>query len=78
MILNSGQVWKFTDAQKLEKANRDFFENEKQGTNLCIIQRYIDSCKADDLELACLARWTNCNTRQDYKKILTYWESEQK
>ena len=78
VILNSGQVWKFTDAQKLEKANRDFFENEKQGTNLCIIQRYIDSCKADDLELACLARWTNCNTRQDYKKILTYWESEQK
>ncbi|MBQ9869879.1 MAG: hypothetical protein IJM32_09510 [Ruminococcus sp.] len=78
VILNSAQVWKFTDAQKLEKANRDFFENEKQGTNLCIIQRYIDSCKADDLELACLARWTNCNTRQDYKKILTYWESEQK
>lgn len=78
VILNSGQVWKFTNAQKLKEANQAFYENEKHGTNLCIIRRYIDSCDSESFELVCLSRWTNCNTRQDYKKILSYWESEEK
>ena len=75
-ILNSGQTWKFTDTKALAKANDDFFENEVEGTNLCIIQRYIDSISKDDIELIHLSRWTNCNTRNDYRNIMTNWRGE--
>ena len=71
-ILNSGQTWKFTDMDKLKKATDDFFENSKADTNLRIIQNYLDM--GVEAELVALNRWTNCNTRADYKKILSYWE----
>ncbi len=73
-ILNSGQTWKFTDIEKLKQANKDFFEKEKSDTNLRIIQNYLDS--GVEAEIIPLNRWTNCNTRNDYKKILSYWEKE--
>ena len=76
MILNSGQCWKFKDSQILKAANEKFFAENKGGTNLVIIQNYIDACKSDDFELAGLKTWTNCNTRDDYRKILKYWENE--
>lgn len=75
-ILNSGQVWKFKDADKLRTANDKFFAEEKEGTNLGIIQNYIDSCESSQFELIGLTRWTNCNIRADYRKILEYWEKE--
>lgn len=74
VIFNSGQIWKFKDAEKLKSANEKFYEIEKEGTNLRIIQNYIDSKNSDDFELIGLKRWTNCNTRADYRKILKYWE----
>ncbi len=76
VILNSGQLWKFTDAKKLKEANEKFYEQDKAGTNLLIIQNYINSCESSTFELLPLERWTNCNTRADYKKILSYWEDE--
>lgn len=76
VILNSGQMWKFIDPQKLEEANEKFYETEKEGTNLRIIQNYIDFCKSKNFELIGLERWTNCNTREDYKQIVSYWEEE--
>lgn len=75
-ILNSGQIWKFIDIKKLKKANEKFYIEEKEGTNLHIIQNYIDLCGYEDFELIGLSRWTNCNTRKDYKKILSFWEEE--
>lgn len=78
LILNSGQLWKFTNADLLKAANERFFSEERDGTNLKIIQNYIDSLKSDDFELIDLSRWINCNTREDYRKILTYWEEGSK
>lgn len=78
VILNSGQVWKFADADKLRAANEKFAEEKPDGTNLVIIQDYIDSCESGQFELVGLKRWTNCNTREDYLKILKYWEEESK
>lgn len=75
-ILNSGQVWKFQDDDKLRTANNKFFAEEKEGTNLKIIQNYINLCEDSQFELIGLARWTNCNTRADYRKILDDWERE--
>ena len=73
-ILNSGQTWKFTEVDTLKKANAVFFDNAKGDTNLRIIQNYLDL--GVEVEIVQLTRWTNCNTRNDYKKIVSYWESE--
>lgn len=71
-ILNSGQTWKFTDIEALKKANDKFISEAKSDTNLRIIQGYLD--QGVDVELVPLQRWTNCNTREDYRKIVSYWE----
>ena len=75
-ILNSGQVWKFKDPCVLEQANAEFLQNEKDGSNLRIIQRYFDAVAVEDVTLIHLLRWTNCNTRADYQKIRNGWEAE--
>ncbi len=74
-IYNSGQVWKFTEMEKLKKAADSFFKENKEDTNLAIIQNYLD--EGVNAVLVPLKRWTNCNTRDDYKKILGYWENKQ-
>lgn len=73
-ILNSGQLWKFTDMKVLKEASRLFYEQSRNDTNLGIIQNYLDEHM--EVELIPLKRWTNCNTRADYKKIVSYWEVE--
>lgn len=72
-ILNSGQTWKFVNVDALRTANDEFEEFEIDGTNLRIIQRYIEIVPADSIELIKLDRWTNCNTKDDYRNILNYW-----
>lgn len=73
-ILNSGQTWKFTDMEKLKSANAQFINTAKADTNLRIIQNYLDA--GVDVDIIPLSRWTNCNTRDDYRKIVSYWEEE--
>lgn len=75
-MLNSGQIWKFKNIEKLKIANEEFYKQNIGGTNLRIIQSYIDSVDNDSIELIGLKRWTNCNTREDYRKILAYWEAD--
>ena len=74
-ILNSGQVWKFTDAVSLKNANKKFYEEAVDGTNLVIIQNYLNA--GVKIDLMPIKRWTNCNTRDDFKKIASYWEEEE-
>ena len=74
-ILNSGQTWKFTDMNALRRANDKFINEAKAGTNLRIIQSYLD--QGVEVELVPLQRWTNCNTREDYRKIVSYWEMDE-
>lgn len=74
-ILNSGQTWKFMHIDALKKANAEFAAFEIGGTNLRIIQRYMESVPADAIELVKLERWTNCNTREDYRRIMSYWRN---
>lgn len=74
-ILNSGQTWKFTDVGALLKASEESYSANPADTNLGIIQRYVDLTRTEDIELIGLLRWTNCNTREDYKKIKGYWEA---
>ena len=73
-IMNSGQLWKFTDIVALKKATEDFFITDMGGTNLSIIQKYLDLISLDSIETVRLKEWTNCNTREDYLKIKKRWE----
>lgn len=73
-ILNSGQTWKFTEIDKLQQANEQFYKDSVADTNLRIIQNYLDF--GVDVDIIPLNRWTNCNTREDYRKIVSYWEDE--
>ena len=73
-ILNSGQTWKFTEMSALKKANDVFFAETKDGTNLRIIQNYLDA--GTEVRLIPLKRWTNCNTKADFRKIVSYWEED--
>lgn len=71
-ILNSGQTWKFSEVEKLKIANNRFYDEAKVDTNLRIIQNYLEL--GVEVDLVMLKRWTNCNTRDDYRKIVSYWE----
>ena len=71
-MLNSGQIWKFTDTDALKRANDIFIKEAAGETNLRIIQEYLD--QGIEVELVPLKRWTNCNTREDYRRIVSYWE----
>lgn len=71
-ILNSGQMWKFTDMDALCNANDIFGKQYIDGTNLRIIQSYLDLVDRQSVSLIGLDRWTNCNTRTDYHKILQF------
>lgn len=74
-IYNSGQVWKFSDIEKLKEATGRYYSNDIQnGTNLKIIEYYVDRMNEEDVELVGFDEWTNCNTRDDYRRILKGWE----
>lgn len=73
-ILNSGQTWKFTEMSALYCANEQFYMKNRKDTNLRIIQNYLDS--SVEVDLIALDRWTNCNTKDDYNRIVYYWEEE--
>ena len=73
-ILNSGQVWKFTEMGALRRACEKFYAETRDDTNLRIIQNYLD--QGTKVELVGFQRWTNCNTREDYRTIVSYWEEE--
>ena len=75
-LLNSGQIWKFTDIDALRKANEAFYNEQKDGTNLYIIRKYLDA--GVPCSLVGLERWTNCNTREDYETIAEVWKKQRK
>lgn len=68
-IFHSGQVWKFTDNQKMNNMISSLSETEMQGTNLAIIQKYFYGMDQDQYQRIIFSEWVNCNTVQDFDKI---------
>lgn len=66
---NSGQVWKFTDMDKLELAVKNFLSYAVGGTNLEIIQRYFDQLENRSILVMPFQYWYNCNTREDWNYL---------
>ena len=67
-IYNSGQVWKFSEPEKLFSASEKLTEDEKKGTNLVLVQKYFDQIEKDKLQVIYFDKWINCNTVEDYRK----------
>lgn len=75
MLFNSGQIWKFTNMKLLKEVNDKFEKTKKTGTNLVIVADYFAKEVPEKIEFVDFKRWVNCNTREDYRKILAGWEA---
>lgn len=70
-IYNSGQIWKFRNFQLLNKIVDNLREEEMQGTNLVIIQKYFCRLLREEYKIIEFNKWINCNTVSDYERIFT-------
>ena len=68
-IYNSGQIWKFSDYNKVKEIYDDMEETLWQGTNLVFIEKYFNSINHNDTEIIKFSEWINCNTVEDFRKI---------
>ena len=68
-IYNSGQMWRFTDAKLMSEIVAGLSDKEQQGTNLIIIQKYLDNYRGE-LAIVPVKTWYNCNTINDYRNVL--------
>lgn len=68
-IYNSGQMWRFTDTKLMHEVVASLSNKEQQGTNLIIIQKYLDNYDGE-LTIVPVETWYNCNTIIDYRNVL--------
>lgn len=69
-IFNSGQIWKFIEPERVRKIYKQMKSDEWKDTNLRFIQHYFGDMNKEKYEIIQLRDWINCNTIEDYKKIL--------
>jgi choline kinase len=70
-IYNSGQMWKFSNAKRVKNICTLLSEEQKQGTNLEIIQKYFGFVKSSELDIVRVRPWFNCNTVSDYREAIS-------
>lgn len=68
-IYNSGQIWKFTDIDRLRTVVSGLSTEQRKGTNLEIIQGYFGALDKDLYEMIRISIWCNCNTVNDYNSV---------
>lgn len=69
-VYNSAQIWKFRNPARLKSIPDTLSEAAVRGTNLEIIQRYFGPLPMDQVEVACIREWFNCNTVHDYRQAI--------
>ena len=69
-IYNSGQMWKFRNPVRVREICLSLTSEQKQGTNLEIIQKYFGNIRENQLEIVRVKDWYNCNTIADYQVAL--------
>lgn len=65
-IYNSGQIWKFSQPERLRRILGELDEKDRQGTNLIFIQKYFEDLDKVDYEIVRFDKWINCNTIVDF------------
>lgn len=69
-IANSGQIWKFTDNERLcYLINKQTIDDYKD-TNLNIIQKYFQQTTPIQYDIVNIKQWYNCNTVEDYQEAI--------
>lgn len=68
-IFNSGQIWKFSQRERVLDAMSQLTQRDWIGTNLNFIQQYFGLLKKEEYEVVNLEKWVNCNTIDDFKRI---------
>ncbi len=76
-VYNSGQVWKFTSVERLERVIARLSAQQQAGTNLEIINGYFSEKTADETEIVLLNGWINCNTVHDYDRAFGIVKQEE-
>lgn len=66
MLMNSGQIWKFADVDRVRLLMQEMTREEWQGTNLVFVEKYFAGIPRGKREILALEEWENCNTRYDY------------
>lgn len=66
MLINSGQVWKFADLERVRLLMQEMKEEDWQGTNLVFVEKYFAGIPKESREILALEEWENCNTRDEY------------
>lgn len=69
-IYNSGQMWKFMNPSRLREICQILTPEQKQGTNLEIIQKYFETYTSTQLDIVRISLWFNCNTVADYHEAI--------
>jgi len=67
-IFNSGQIWKFTNSERLKYLTLHLNQELWQGTNLNLVQEYFDNLEKSEYEIVTFNKWINCNTISDFEK----------
>lgn len=68
-VYNSGQVWKFAQADKLREVYNSITETQWQGTNLVLVEKYFQAINRNDYDIVPFKKWINCNTVDDFESI---------
>jgi len=69
-IFNSGQIWKFTNSEKLKELTLNLPPDSWKETNLNLIQKYFGSLDDTEYETVMFKTWINCNTVEDFQEML--------
>lgn len=72
-IYNSGQMWKFLNAKKVRKICEELAPEQRQGTNLVIVQNYFGAINEKSLDVVPVKVWRNCNTVDDYMEVYNHY-----
>lgn len=70
-VYNSAQIWKFVNPCRLREVIGCLTAEQKQGTNLEIIQAYFGALDIADYCVVSFDTWYNCNTVADYNKVFS-------
>lgn len=68
-IFNSGQIWKFSEKDRMAYVFYSLAQSDWFDTNLVFVQKYFDGLTGKDYEMVSFDTWINCNTISDFRKI---------
>lgn len=68
-IYDSGQIWRFSDANRLKTVRAGLSEDQCASTNLELIGTYFHDSNRDEIDVFRFVEWTNCNTVNDYRRV---------